>query len=54
MIRQVRCECGFIARGRTDDEVIDQILVHVAQDHPDLAGSETPDVVRSWIELVPE
>ena len=26
MIRQVRCECGFTARGRTDDEVIALIL----------------------------
>jgi hypothetical protein len=29
MIRQVRCECGYIARGRTDDDVIVIILAHV-------------------------
>jgi predicted small metal-binding protein len=54
MIRQVRCECGYIARGRTDDEVIVITLAHVARDHPDLAETETADDVRNWIELVPD
>jgi predicted small metal-binding protein len=54
MLRQVRCECGFIARGRSDDEVITLILAHVARDHPDVAETETADDIRSWIELIPE
>ena len=54
MTRQVRCECGFTARGRSDDEVIALILAHVAAEHPELAGSETADDVRHWIELVPD
>lgn len=54
MTRQVRCECGFTARGQTDDEVIGRILAHVAEDHPDLAEVETADDVRPWIELVPD
>jgi hypothetical protein len=33
MIRHVRCECGYIARGRTDDDVIVIILAHLARDH---------------------
>ncbi len=52
MLRQVRCECGFTARGRTDDEVIALTLEHVARDHPDLAATETPDDIRNWIELI--
>lgn len=54
MIRQVRCECGYTARGQTDDEVIALILAHVAEDHPDLAAVETAEDVRGWIELVSE
>jgi predicted small metal-binding protein len=54
MLRQVRCECGYIARGQSDDEVIALILSHVASDHPDVAETETADDIRSWIELVPE
>ena len=30
MTRQVRCECGYTARGRSDDEVISLIRTHVA------------------------
>lgn len=54
MLRQVRCECGYIARSRSDDEVIALTLAHVATDHPELADTETADDVRNWIELVPE
>jgi predicted small metal-binding protein len=54
MTRQVRCECGYIARGDTDEEVILQILEHVETDHPDLASMETADDIRGWIELVPD
>ena len=54
MIRQVRCECGYVARARTDDEVIAITLAHVEIAHPDLSGTETADDVRSWIELVPD
>jgi predicted small metal-binding protein len=52
--RQVRCECGFTARGRTDDEVISLILVQVAAEHPELVDVESADDVRPWIELVPD
>jgi len=54
MLRQVRCECGYLARGRTDEEVIALILAHIATDHPDLAETETADDIRSLIELVPD
>ena len=54
MSRQVRCECGYVARGRTDDEVIGLILVHVAAEHPELVDGETAEDVRRWIELVPD
>ena len=30
MLRQVRCECGYLARGRSDDDVIALVLAHVA------------------------
>jgi predicted small metal-binding protein len=54
MLRQIRCECGYLARGRSDDEVVTLILGHIATDHPDLAATETAESIRSLIELVPE
>jgi predicted small metal-binding protein len=53
MTRQVRCECGYTARGGTDDEVIALVLAHVAVDHPELAATETAEDIRGWIELIP-
>ena len=54
MLKQVRCECGYLARSASEDEVVDLILAHVAQDHPELAESHTASHIRNWIELVPE
>jgi hypothetical protein len=54
MTRQIRCECGYTARGESDDVVISLIQAHLVTDHPDLAGIETADDIRGWIELLPE
>ena len=32
MARQIKCECGYVARAETDDEVIDMIERHVRSD----------------------
>lgn len=50
--RQVTCECGYVAQGRDDDEVIALVQDHLRRDHPDLAGSESADDIRAWIEVV--
>ena len=52
--RQVRCECGYVARAGSDDAVIAMVLEHVADTHPDLAETETADDIRTWIELLPD
>lgn len=53
-MNQVTCECGFAARAPQEDEVVTDVLAHVRTDHPDLAGEVTPDVVRGWVEVVPD
>jgi len=40
MARIIRCECGYVARGDRDDQVIEDIRSHMRQDHPALLGSE--------------
>ena len=37
MAKLIRCECGFIARGNSDDQVIGVIRGHMATDHPALS-----------------
>jgi predicted small metal-binding protein len=52
MSRQVKCECGYIARADTDEEVLAKIRDHLGTDHPQLAGAVTDDDIRGWIEIV--
>jgi hypothetical protein len=53
MIRQITCECGYVARHSTDDGVVELTEAHIAADHPALSGSVSPADIRGWIELVP-
>lgn len=52
MSRQIKCECGFVARGETDDEVVVQIERHLRSDHPDLAPALSRDEIASWVEVI--
>ena len=45
MASQIKCECGYVARAETDDEVIDLIERHVRSDHPELAETETREEI---------
>jgi hypothetical protein len=49
MARLIRCECGFVARGETDDQVIGTIRGHMATDHPDLLDTVRREDLLSWV-----
>jgi predicted small metal-binding protein len=51
MAKVIRCECGYVARGESDDEVIDDIRAHMGQDHPDLLERVGRDDLLGWIEM---
>jgi predicted small metal-binding protein len=52
MGRQVKCECGYVARADTDDEVVAEIRDHMRTDHPDLLDKVSEEQIRDWIEIV--
>ena len=52
MNRQVKCECGYVARGSTDDDVVVTIREHIRTDHPHLMDEVSDDQIRGWIEIV--
>ena len=52
MSRQIKCECGFVARAETDDEVVTQIEVHIRSDHPELVDTLSRDEIASWVEVI--
>src|ERR1700757_2095897 len=49
MARLIRCECGFIARGDNDDQVVGVIRGHMSTDHPALLQSVSRDDLISWL-----
>jgi predicted small metal-binding protein len=51
MARIIRCECGFVARGTTDDEVISTIRGHMSTDHPALLESVGQEDLLGWIQV---
>jgi len=50
-VKLIRCECGFIARGDSDDQVVGAIRGHMADDHPALLDRVSRDDVLSWIQV---
>ncbi|HYL50791.1 MAG TPA: DUF1059 domain-containing protein [Acidimicrobiia bacterium] len=50
MAKLIRCECGFVARGDTDDQVIGAIREHLAADHPTLLDSVSDQDLLGWIQ----
>jgi predicted small metal-binding protein len=50
MAKLIRCECGYIARGGTDDEVVDVIQAHMRTDHPALLERVDRGEIAAWIE----
>ncbi len=51
MARLIRCECGFVARGETDDLVVIAIRDHMREDHPALLETVPTEELLGWIEL---
>ena len=51
MAELIRCECGFVARGDSDDQVITVIREHMATDHPALLDSVSREDLLGWIQI---
>jgi len=52
MARQVMCECGYVARADTDEDVLAQIREHMRTDHPELLDKVTDEQILGWVEIV--
>lgn len=48
-MKLIRCECGYVARGENDDQVVGVIRGHMATDHPAVLASVTRQDLLSWI-----
>jgi predicted small metal-binding protein len=43
MAKVINCECGFVVRGESDDELLAKARDHIRADHPDMEGQITND-----------
>ena len=51
MARIIRCECGYVAQGETDDDVINNIRAHMRTDHPALLETVGQEDLLGWIQV---
>lgn len=51
MPRIIRCECGYVAHGDSDADVVEDIRRHMASDHPDLLDSVSDEDLLGWIQV---
>jgi predicted small metal-binding protein len=52
MARQVKCECGYVARADTDEAVLANIRDHMRSDHPEIFDKISDEQILGWIEIV--
>jgi predicted small metal-binding protein len=52
MAKQITCECGYVIRGETSDEVVAGARDHIRRDHPELVEKVSADDLLGWIEEV--
>jgi predicted small metal-binding protein len=46
----INCDCGYVSRGDTEDELVDEANRHIQEVHPDLAGKVTRDDLLAMAE----
>ena len=50
MAKVMNCECGYAVRGKDDEELLDKVEGHIAEQHPDLVGTLTREDLLSMAE----
>jgi predicted small metal-binding protein len=38
MAYTINCDCGYVAKGETEEELLEDANAHIQSEHPDLAG----------------
>ena len=51
MAKLIRCECGFVAHGDSDEQVVTVIREHMAADHPALLDAVSREDLLGWIQV---
>jgi predicted small metal-binding protein len=46
----INCDCGYTARGETEDELLADAQRHIQSDHPEIAGEMTRERILEMAE----
>jgi predicted small metal-binding protein len=52
MAKVINCDCGYVVRGETDEELLAGAQAHINSDHPDLVGTISDDDLLEMAEEV--
>lgn len=47
MAKVINCECGYVVRGDSDEQLLAAANSHIRQEHPDMVGNVTDDQLMS-------
>jgi predicted small metal-binding protein len=48
----INCECGFVVRGNSDDELLGNAKSHISDAHPEMVGKVSDDDLLAMAEEV--
>jgi predicted small metal-binding protein len=52
MAKIINCECGYVAHGSNDEEVLADLDAHMRRDHPEMVDKYEPQQLLDLIEEV--
>jgi predicted small metal-binding protein len=50
MAKVINCECGYVVRGATDEDLVAGAREHIQRDHPDMVGKMSDDDLLAMAE----
>ena len=50
MAKVIKCECGYVARGDSEEDLLVSARAHIADAHPDLVGKVGDDDLLAMAE----
>jgi predicted small metal-binding protein len=48
----INCDCGYVSRGETEDELVAAVTRHIEEVHPEMAGMVSRDDLLAMAEEV--
>jgi predicted small metal-binding protein len=48
----IKCDCGHVSRGETEDELVKEAIRHIEEVHPEMAGKVSRDDLLAMAEEV--